>query len=257
MQTLDLNKCLHYNTLQHFFQGIAMILEKIDLADKSSSKERLVVAAYQLFGERDPANVSIREISKVANTNIAAINYHFGSKDGLYTHLIDVIAEAMREKIDSFYQDFLLKKEQIIKSNIDDIELKIFYKEALKSILELILRAILQNFNENSFIHRIILREQMTPSSAFPLLYEKSLKHLFIIIDDLLSHIDTKSPSKTIKLRSHAIHGQIVVFVVANATIKERLGSDYYTDEDIEEITAIIKEHTENILHSFIHKDEI
>jgi AcrR family transcriptional regulator len=45
--------------------------------------ERLLDAAEDLFGGRDPDDVSTREITAAAGCNPAAINYHFGSKDGL------------------------------------------------------------------------------------------------------------------------------------------------------------------------------
>ena len=50
---------------------------------ESGAKLRLVEAAEELFAERGFEAVSVRDIKKRAGMNIASINYHFGSRDGL------------------------------------------------------------------------------------------------------------------------------------------------------------------------------
>ena len=46
-------------------------------------KLRLVEAAEKLFAEKGFEAVSVRDITKEAGANVAAVNYHFGSRDGL------------------------------------------------------------------------------------------------------------------------------------------------------------------------------
>ena len=50
---------------------------------ESGAKLRLVEAAEELFAERGFEAVSVRDITKRAGMNIASVNYHFGSRDGL------------------------------------------------------------------------------------------------------------------------------------------------------------------------------
>src|SRR5262245_14938013 len=47
-------------------------------------KTRLIETAGAAFGERGYEAVGIREICTRANANVAALNYHFGDKRGLY-----------------------------------------------------------------------------------------------------------------------------------------------------------------------------
>lgn len=49
----------------------------------ASTKERILAAAEQLFAESGIASTSLRAITARANVNLAAVNYHFGSKDAL------------------------------------------------------------------------------------------------------------------------------------------------------------------------------
>jgi AcrR family transcriptional regulator len=47
-------------------------------------KDRLIETAGAAFGERGYEAVGIREICQGAGANVAAVNYHFGDKRGLY-----------------------------------------------------------------------------------------------------------------------------------------------------------------------------
>lgn len=50
---------------------------------QSESKRRLLDAAEQLFADKGFEVVSVRDITQMAKANVAAVNYHFGSRDGL------------------------------------------------------------------------------------------------------------------------------------------------------------------------------
>src|SRR6266536_3801510 len=47
------------------------------------TKSRILDVAEELFGEQGLDRVSIRDITRNAKVNLAAINYHFGSKEDL------------------------------------------------------------------------------------------------------------------------------------------------------------------------------
>jgi AcrR family transcriptional regulator len=47
------------------------------------TRARILDAAEELFGERGFDRVSIRQITRAARANLAAINYHFGGKEEL------------------------------------------------------------------------------------------------------------------------------------------------------------------------------
>jgi AcrR family transcriptional regulator len=50
-------------------------------------KDHILDAAESLFAEQGFAQVSIRDIAEHANANVAAVNYHFGSKERLFEAL--------------------------------------------------------------------------------------------------------------------------------------------------------------------------
>lgn len=219
------------------------------MKEDKSPKQRLLEAAYELFGQRDPADVSVRELAKKANVNIASINYHFGSKEGLYMSLLENITQYMQEKTASFIEIFENKRKNIEENKKETQQ---FYIEMFIEFVEYVARTIFARLQKDNFIHTIVLREQMHPTPAFSLLYEKGMKNIFLLFDDFLSHIDTKSPPQTIKLRTHIIFGQIIIFVATYATFSKRLETSYFSDENIEEIITLIKQHTQVIIQSFV-----
>lgn len=50
---------------------------------KRDTREALLDAAERLFAQRGLAGASVRDITRRAGANVAAVHYHFGSKEGL------------------------------------------------------------------------------------------------------------------------------------------------------------------------------
>ncbi|MBI5589766.1 MAG: CerR family C-terminal domain-containing protein [Deltaproteobacteria bacterium] len=59
----------------------------MNLSD-SGTKERLLSAATRVFADRGFKETTVREICALAGANLAAVNYHFGSKERLYNAVL-------------------------------------------------------------------------------------------------------------------------------------------------------------------------
>lgn len=65
-------------------------------AFSNSTRQRIIAAACKAFSDQGYERTTIRQIVALAGTNIASINYHFGSKETLYRAVVDsVISEHM------------------------------------------------------------------------------------------------------------------------------------------------------------------
>ncbi len=63
----------------------------------AETRERLITAARGLFVERGFEHVSVRDICQAAKANVAAVNYHFGDKLGLYREVVQQAIVAVRD----------------------------------------------------------------------------------------------------------------------------------------------------------------
>ena len=62
------------------------------------TRERLLAAAGRLFAEQGYAATSLRDITRVADANVAAVNYHFGSKEGLLLASLHATLDPINEE---------------------------------------------------------------------------------------------------------------------------------------------------------------
>lgn len=58
-------------------------------SDGAETRAQILEAAGKLFAAKGYARTTSKEICESAGTNIAAVNYHFGDKDGLYAEVLE------------------------------------------------------------------------------------------------------------------------------------------------------------------------
>lgn len=85
-----------------------------------ATRDRIIEAAEVLFAVNGYDGTSLRDITEQAGVNVAAVNYHFGSKENLLADLLDRIISPINEErlellaaradddIDSVLRAFLL-----------------------------------------------------------------------------------------------------------------------------------------------------
>lgn len=75
-----------------------------------NTKESILNAAERLFAERGFEATSLRAITTAAGVNLAAVNYHFQSKEGLlqalFVHRMEMLNRKRLEMLDSYEAEF-------------------------------------------------------------------------------------------------------------------------------------------------------
>ena len=56
--------------------------------DKLTTEQKIIRAADKLFTQKGYAATKTREIAEEAETNLALLNYYFGSKENLYKKVV-------------------------------------------------------------------------------------------------------------------------------------------------------------------------
>lgn len=91
--------------------------------------DRIIAAATRLFAVKGYEGTSTKEVCQAAGANIAAIHYHFGTKENLYRHIIEQFAA---ERLES------ARKTLQAPMNADDlrVRLEIFLSQVVEAILK-------------------------------------------------------------------------------------------------------------------------
>lgn len=89
------------------------------MSSELSTREKILHISHKLFADRGLNGVSVREIAKECDVNIAAINYHFNNKENLYLETIRCSVLETEEEIHQLY-------ESLNEINVEDFVLKVY-----------------------------------------------------------------------------------------------------------------------------------
>ena len=149
------------------------------MSSDTDTRARLLSTGVALFGERGFKRVTVREICRAANANVAAVNYHFGDKVGLYREVIQTAIDAMRATSESARAAGAGQTAE----------------EKLRRFLQVFLARVLDP--ENAAVHRLIHREMGEPTAALDELVEQGLKPRIEYLSGVVAEIagcDPKDP---------------------------------------------------------------
>ena len=80
-----------------------------------STKDRILYAAEELFAQQGFASTSLRQVTSRADVNIAAVNYHFGSKENL-------VNEVFRRRMDDMSSERLAALQRAVEAYPGELE---------------------------------------------------------------------------------------------------------------------------------------
>ncbi|WP_432473270.1 TetR/AcrR family transcriptional regulator [Amphritea sp. HPY] len=111
---------------------------------QSATAKKIMVAAESLFAEQGFTETTMREITSAASVNLAAVNYHFGSKKGL----INAVAEKYLSPFAAGLSDAVAERLAA------DIEGTVTVEE----LLEILMRALLKTGKTKQFALPVFMR---------------------------------------------------------------------------------------------------
>jgi TetR/AcrR family transcriptional regulator, regulator of cefoperazone and chloramphenicol sensitivity len=213
-----------------------LVVDPILLPDRDrDARQRLIDAGLEIFGTYNLEGATTRQLAEHAGVNQAAIPYYFGGKEGLYQAVIEHLFSSNFAIIGPVVTT--LQQELTGKKPTRDEALALL-KKLLNTMLERVLTQ-----KASSTWARIVMREQMQPTQAFSLIYEKGIRRVHETVSMLLAIILEKKPTdRKVVLRAHMVVGQILIFLAGRETIRRRLNLTGYTDEEVKEIKQALEE---------------
>src|SRR6188474_390517 len=133
------------------------------------TRERLLSTAERLFAERGFSKVTIREICKSARANVAAVNYHFNGKKGLYDEVVRSAIKTMQTTTEAI--------REAGSGRPGDEQLAAYISIFLKRVVAA----------RDSWIHQLMMRELSDPTPALDLVVKKVVQPRLAYLREVLA----------------------------------------------------------------------
>jgi TetR/AcrR family transcriptional regulator, regulator of cefoperazone and chloramphenicol sensitivity len=204
-----------------------------------ATRQRLIDAALAVFGEFGFDGASTRMLADQAGANLAAIPYHFGSKEGLYRAAAQYIVERITDQTTEMLEEI----EHALLNALPRTRALGFLHKYTDTMA-----AIMLGSKEADSWAAFIMKEQLQPGAAFEILYNGMMRRIHEVGAGLVAVL-LKQPQidNRIRLRAIAIFGQILIFRTSRHSVLRQLGWKEFSHDRLELIQSIIRENVDLI----------
>ncbi len=119
---------------------------------KTDAKDKIIKAFLDLISEKGNAKVTVREISKRADVNLASINYHFRTTQNLFNEVENYFTDKIFQ-INEIFEDSDLDSKQVILTWSKEL-MNLIYDNP--GILWIISNKIIKKDRSDSFMGKLI-----------------------------------------------------------------------------------------------------
>jgi AcrR family transcriptional regulator len=232
-QAFDSNSRLNMNSYRSQL-GLKIVRRKRRTATPDPTREKLLEVAGPIFADRGYQATTIREICAEAGANVAAVNYHFGDKLGLYTEVLQQSVRAAQ----------LIA----VKSTFDQ-------NTPPEEILRALIRARLRSISGDDLPHwhsRLLARELAQPTPALRQLIDKVTRPIYKRLLELIGGmIGFPSNHDNTRLCAISVVGQVFAYVQPGPLLAEIWPELRMTPEQVERIANHIADFSLSYLQDF------
>ena len=187
---------------------------------EQNTRERILAAAREAFIASGFKGATVRDICGRAGANVAAVNYHFGDKNGLYLAVLDKI----------FSEAFMSHVQPPWDGNNPWERFRVFVR----------------GFMERVFHHgpdpdqegecRLVAQAMTTPSESLDVLVERYVRPMSQELRMILARIlGVDDGHETVWLCAKSVVGQCLHYIYGRAMMRS-LAIGYMEDEDIDKV---------------------
>jgi AcrR family transcriptional regulator len=182
------------------------------------TRERLLDSASRLFAATGFHGTTVREIARAAGANLAAANYHFGSKEALYLEVLRTQFSAIRTRLErraSVPGDAVL-------AGLARAELERLVALRLTTMLEVLVGP------PASIYGQLIQREMCDPSAALPHIVDEFIRPQMEEMRAVYRHLYPALTVAEIDRCSFSMVGQVVFYHVMRPAVLRFIGRGEY-----------------------------
>jgi AcrR family transcriptional regulator len=225
---------MNNNRPQH---GMKVVKRTCRPANPAPTRGKLLEIAGQVFAERGFQATTIREICAGAGANVAAVNYHFGDKLGLYTEVLQQSVRAAQ----------LLAVHNALDQNISP-----------EDMLRALIRARLRSINGKDlpdWHSRLLAHELAQPTPALRQLIDKVTRPIYKRLLELIGGmISLPSNDDNTRLCAISVVGQVLAYVLPGPLLTEIWPELRMTPDQVERIADHIADFSVSYLQDFRSK---
>jgi AcrR family transcriptional regulator len=199
------------------------------------TKEKILEAAIDEFAEFGYKNATVRSISRRAEANLAAINYHFSSKKELY-----------RNVLESVFASETSETRGVEMPSGRDVDSQEKLEAAAGDWIKIFMsRLICGSEEEGQRKYRICIHEMLSPSDIFD---ELANKYIRKDIEPLMSIVSKGMPENTsrekILQKTFSVLGRCFFYRFHDSFVKNLAKEEDFTRRNYEMIVDQIIEET-------------
>ena len=170
------------------------------------TRERLLQAAGEVFAEQGFRRATVRDICSRAGANVAAVNYHFGDKEGLY-------AEVMRHGVSLAIQKY--PPDMGLPADAGDLPVERRLAAFVRSLMYRVL-------DEGPFAWhgRLMLWEMVEPTAALDRLLQDTIRPLYVRLTGLVGELlGPAATPERVQMGCATILGQCMFYRMGGALL--------------------------------------
>jgi TetR/AcrR family transcriptional regulator, regulator of cefoperazone and chloramphenicol sensitivity len=198
------------------------------------TKQRLLTAASQLFAERGFHGSKMRDIARYADVNLAAGNYHYGSKKALYLEVLRAQFAEIRSELARHGATLPANG----RAKLSRAEIVALLHVRAKTMLDLLI-------GTPPRLHGTLMQREMTdPSEALPVIVDELIAPMTHEIEAIVAQLAPEMGPQDLQRCAFSIVGQVVFYRFAMPAMLYMFGWSAYPANLPEDLAAHISEFT-------------
>ena len=181
----------------------------------TSTRERLLEAAGEVFASHGYRAATIRRICRAADVNVGAINYHFGDKERLYHEVLHFAFDQVHERHPIREPDPTTSVETRLHALVSGLLSRLLSARA-------------------SWHGRLFAREFADPTAALQPVVARFIRPLVTRLEALVAEARPDLTPERRRLHALSLLGQCVFYKHARPVLDVLYGADAYGPDDLE-----------------------